>query len=138
LGNALHTLLGRPREWAQLRSDPGHAARVVEEAQRDRPLWRAHPLVALAPAEAAGTRIETGDTVTVVTTGTGGGPAPLPVRACAALLPAARAQAEQALPALAARFPLLRPDGDPVRLRRAPLTRRLVRLPARLGEEETR
>ncbi|MER6715253.1 hypothetical protein [Streptomyces sp. NPDC000877] len=138
LGNALHTLLGRPREWARLRSDPGHAARVVEEALRDRPLWRAHPLVALAPAEAAGTRIETGDTVTVVTTGTCGGPAPLPVRACAALLPAARAQAEQALPALAARFPLLRPDGDPVRLRRAPLTRRLVRLPARLGEEETR
>lgn len=138
LGNALHMLLDRPHDWALLRSDPAHAARLVEEALRGRPLWRALPLVALAPAEVAGARIETGDTVTVVTTGTGGGPAPLPVPACAALLPAATALAEQALAALGARFELLRPDGDPVRLRRAPLTRRLVRLPARLGEEETR
>ncbi|MFI6857122.1 hypothetical protein [Streptomyces sp. NPDC050416] len=138
LGNALRTLLGRPGEWALLRSDPAHAARVVEEALRDRPLWRAYPLVALAPAEVAGTRVETGDAVTVVITGVGGDPAPLPVAACATVLPAARAQAEQALLALAARFPLLRPDGEPVRVRRAPLTRRLARLPARLGEEETR
>ncbi|MDK1341822.1 hypothetical protein QNO09_00490 [Streptomyces sp. 378] len=138
LGNALQTLLDRPREWELLRSDPAHAARVVVEALRDRPLWRAHPLVALAPAEVAGNRIETGDPVTVVITGTGGDPAPLPVAACATVLPAARAQAEQALAALAARFPLLRPDGSPVRARRAPLTRRLVRLPVRLGEEETR
>lgn len=71
-------------------------------------------------------------------TRTNGVPTPLPVAACATLLPAARALAEHALVALAARFPLLRPDGEPVRTRRAPLTRRLVRLPARLGEEETR
>nr|ATJ00774.1 cytochrome P450 like protein [Streptomyces sp. SCSIO 1666] len=138
LGDALRTLLGRPGEWARLRSEPGHAARVVGECLRSRPLWRAHPLVALGPAEVAGTRIAAGDSVTAVTTGTGGGPDPLPVTVCAALLPAAAAQTEHALAALAARFPVLRPDGEPVRARRAPVTRRLVRLPARLGVEETR
>lgn len=138
LGTALHTLLGRPREWARLRAEPAHAARLVDEALRLRPLWRAHPLVALQPAEVAGSRIEAGDTVTAVTTSTGGDPEPLPVAACAALFPAATAAAAAALTALAARFVLLRPDGEPVRMRRAPLTRRLVRLPARLGVEETR
>ncbi|GHA30521.1 hypothetical protein [Streptomyces purpurascens] len=230
LGDALRRLLDRPREWALLRSDPAHAARLVEEVLHQRPPWRACPLVALATAEVAGTRIEAGDSLTAITTaaavpggpsgiagptgtaaadgasrtaggtvppgtagisrtagatvpagaagaagtgaaggvgtaetthtgrvaGTGGAgepgavtvlgeatrtngvPTPLPVAACATLLPAARALAEHALVALAARFPLLRPDGEPVRTRRAPLTRRLVRLPARLGEEETR
>ncbi|MGX1565680.1 hypothetical protein [Streptomyces sp. NPDC055506] len=209
LGDALRRLLDRPGEWEPLRSDPAHAARLVEEALRHRPPWRACPLVALAPTEVAGTRIEAGDIVTAITTttavpsgiagaagtsgtagiggtpgvtevggvsgvtgaagvagtievggvsgvtgaagatgttrtadpaGTTGAPTPtpLPVAACAALLPAARALAGHALVALAARVPLPRPDGEPVRVRRAPLTRRLVRLPARLGEEETR
>ncbi|MFC9505969.1 hypothetical protein [Streptomyces sp. NPDC057002] len=156
LGDALRRHLDRPREWELLRSDPAHAARLVEEVLHHRPPWRACPLVALAPTEVAGTRIEAGDTVTAVTTttavpagtaganetggsaGTSGSPTPLPVAACATLLPAARALAGHALVALAARGPLPRPDGEPVRVRRAPLTRRLVRLPARLGEEETR
>ncbi|MFJ8718291.1 hypothetical protein ACIRD9_34825 [Streptomyces violaceus] len=138
LGDALRRLLDRPREWALLRSDPAHADRLVEEVLHQRPPWRACPLVVLAQAEVAGTRIEAGDSVTAVSTPAAGAPAPLPVAACATLLPAARALAGQALVALAARFPLLRPDGEPVHMRRAPLTRRLVRLPARLGEEETR
>ncbi|MGW0861390.1 hypothetical protein [Streptomyces sp. NPDC002611] len=222
LGDALRGLLDRPREWELLRSDPAHAARLVAEVLHRRPPWRACPLVALAPAEVAGARIEAGDSVTVVTTTTAGtagtsgiagaagaswpagtagidgvdgasraagatapagtagtaeppstvgtaealntgrgagaggagepgaitvlaedtrtsgAPAPLPVPACATLLPAARAVAEYGLVALAARFPGVRPGGEVVRGRRAPLTRRLVRLPARIGEEETR
>ncbi|MFF7314550.1 hypothetical protein [Streptomyces sp. NPDC008137] len=138
LGDALRRVLGRPGEWELLRSGPAHAARLVEEVLHDRPPWRACPLVVLAPAEVAGTRIEAGDTVTAVSTAAAGAPAPLPVAACATLLPAARALAGHALVALAARDPLPRPDGEPVRARRAPLTRRLVRLPARIGEEETR
>ncbi|MFI6375379.1 hypothetical protein [Streptomyces sp. NPDC050546] len=138
LGDALRRVLGRPGEWEPLRSDPAHAARLVEEVLHHRPPWRACPLVALSPAEVAGTRIEAGDTVTAVSTTAAGAPAPLPVAACATLLPAARALAGHALVALAARDPLPRPDGEPVRVRRAPLTRRLVRLPARIGEEETR
>ncbi|MFB7931265.1 hypothetical protein ACFC4C_19395 [Streptomyces sp. NPDC056039] len=207
LGDALRGLLDRPREWELLRSDPAHAARLVAEVLHQRPPWRACPLVAHAPAEVAGARIEAGDSVTVVTTTTAGtagidgvdgvdgasraagatapagtagtaeppstagtaealntgrvagaggagepgaitvlgedtrtsgAPAPLPVPACATLLPAARAVAEYGLVALAARFPGVRPGGEVVRGRRAPLTRRLVRLPARIGEEETR
>ncbi|MGW0815748.1 hypothetical protein ACWD00_21195 [Streptomyces viridiviolaceus] len=141
LGNALEVLLERPAQWTRLGTEPAHAADVIDEVLRDRSPWRVHPLVALAPVEAGGVRIATGDTVGVVTAGSGGShrdEAPPPGGPCGLLLPAARAQAEQALATLAARFPSMRPDGAAVRMRRAPLTRRLVRLPARLGGEETR
>ncbi|WP_344521801.1 hypothetical protein, partial [Streptomyces rectiviolaceus] len=151
LGNALAALLHRPEEWERLRTEPGYAERVVAEVLRTEPPWRAYPLVALAPIEAAGERIDAGEAVTVVTAVTAmtaadrdpAGRAETESAGAAApyarlLLEAARAQTEQALTALSARFPRVRPADGPVRERRAPVTRRLARLSARLGEEETR
>ncbi|MFC9745660.1 cytochrome P450 family protein [Streptomyces niveus] len=144
LGNALAVLLERPAAWDRLRAEPVHAAQVVAEVLRLQPPWRAHPLTALAPIEVGGARIEAGESVTAVTAAADRRPAHPSASANLAapygrlLVEAARAQTERALVALAARFPRVLPDGGPVRARRAPVTRRLVRLSVRLGEEETR
>ncbi|MFD4500667.1 hypothetical protein ACFWP4_36985, partial [Streptomyces sp. NPDC058486] len=134
LGETLLRLLDRPEEWTRLRTDPAQAAAAVRAATPPQGPWHLHPLTALAPLEVAGTRVETGEQVTLVPGPDGTAPAPY----ARLLIPGARAVAEEALRRLAARFPHLRPDGAPVRARRAPVTRRLVRLPALLGEEETR
>ncbi|MGA5496141.1 hypothetical protein ACPCSP_17430 [Streptomyces cinereoruber] len=134
LGETLRHLLDRPDAWSRLRTDPGHAAEAVRAATPAHGPWHLHPLTALAPLEAAGVRVEAGEQVTFVPGPGGTAPAPW----TGPLVPAARAVAEEALRLLAARFPRIGPDGAPVRARRAPVTRRLVRLPALLGEEETR
>ncbi|WP_234308063.1 hypothetical protein [Streptomyces sp. NBRC 110035] len=134
LGETLLRLLDRPGEWPRLRTDPGHVEAAVRAAMPAHGPWHLHPLTALAPLEAAGVRVEAGDQVTLVPDLDGTAPAPY----ARLLIPAARAVAEEALHRLASRFPHVRPDGAPVRARRAPVTRRLVRLPALLGEEETR
>nr|WP_202462551.1 hypothetical protein [Streptomyces sp. SID8374] len=134
LGETLLSLLDRPGEWTRLRTDPAHAAAAVRAATPPQGPWHLHPLTALAPLDAAGVPIEAGDHVTLVPGPGDAEPAPY----ARLLLPGARAVAGEALRLLAARFPHVRPDGAPVRARRAPVTRRLVRLPALLGEEETR
>ncbi|MEE1813634.1 hypothetical protein PUR59_01075 [Streptomyces sp. SP18ES09] len=134
LGETLLSLLDRPGEWTRLGTDPAHAPSAVRAAVPPQGPWHLHPLTAVAPLEAAGVRVEAGDHVTLVPGPGAAAPAPY----ARLLLPGARAVAAEALRLLAARFPHLRPDGAPVRARRAPVTRRLVRLPALLGEEETR
>ncbi|EGX60540.1 hypothetical protein SZN_07163 [Streptomyces zinciresistens K42] len=134
LGEALLRLADRPGEWARAGSDPAAAAAAVRAATPTHGPWHLHPLTALTPLEAAGVRIGAGDRVTLVPEPGGTAPAPY----ARLLLPGARAVAEEALRHLAVRFPHVRSDGAPVRARRAPVTRRLIRVPALLGEEETR
>lgn len=141
LGNVVAAFLDRPQEWDRLRTDQAHVERSVAAVLRTAPLWQAYPLVALAPVELAGARIEAGENVTAVT-GPGVGPEGAVEAGSAGpaspyerlFLGAARAQAVQAVTSLAARFVRMCPEGGTVRARRAPLTRRQVRLSARLGE----
>lgn len=137
LGNALADLLHRPEEWERLSAEPEHAQRAAVDLLRAELPWQVYPLVVVAPIERAGERIAAGENVSVVPT-PDRDPADLAAPYGRLFLAAARAQAVWALTTLATRFPRLRPADEPVRERRAPVTRRLARLSARLGEEETR
>ncbi len=152
LGNALNRVLEHPAEWDRFGECPGHAAHVVAETLRLDPPVDAYPLVAGADLELAGQTVRAGEQVVLLLAGAGRDPdryerpeefrphsgavAPVPGAPFARLLPMARAVAVAALTALTGRFARAERTGNAVRAYRAPVTRRLLSLPARLVSRE--
>ncbi|MFG1699529.1 P450-derived glycosyltransferase activator [Nonomuraea sp. NPDC049309] len=155
IGNAVRALLAEPDAWRELSRDPGLAPAAVAETLRHDPPVQMEARVAAEPAVLAGTRLEPGSHLVLITAAAGrdetrhpepgrfrldrrGEPEPLAFAGGLHHLPVAplaRAQAEVALRILAETRPELRPSGAPVYRRRAPVVRGPVELPVLgLGE----
>lgn len=138
--------------WPGPAARPGEVSRQVTETLRVEPPVALCLMAATRPVRLAGRLVCEGETVAVVLSAANRDPRMLsdpdrfdPDRAPAGsstgvlvpggpyepLMAFARAQAEELLTGLAERFPRLRADGPAVRLRRAPVTRALARLPVR-------
>lgn len=149
IASAVAALVEYPDCYRKAVGNPGWTRQVLDETLRYDPPVQLHAMVARADLGVAGQQVPAGSQIVVAIGAanrdpdafadpdtfdpgrrTGPGREPLiapPLRDLAG--PLARAQAEVVLRALTSRFPGLRPGGPAVRHRRAPVTRRLARLP---------